>query len=346
MAALFAAPAGALRPLTPPAPDFPPGAGWINAKPLPLTLLRRRKVTVVAFLNLTSVNTLRELPVLKNWFDRYALSQLMVIGVLTPDLELHRDPVWARSQLKRLGIKFPVMLDNDRLLWKAYANEGWPALYMIDPQGRLVYDRLGEGGYTEFEKEIRAALADLVGEDALPPAVNASEPSTKRCGSATADITLGTRAKTPALQLDKDFSRRSSIIVEARAGELATRGRWNIEPDGLRLAQDNRDQGSFVRVVYSGFQALAVLAPPPGSKPQARFFVKQDDLWLHEGNAGKDIRFDDDSRSFVLAESARLYDLTRDTGERHHELSLIPDCEDAGIYGFSFADSCQATDLP
>jgi len=299
---LIAAPAGAVRPLTPPAPEFPPGAGWINAKPLPLSLLRRRKVTVVAFLNLTSVNTLRELPVLKSWFDRYAMSQLMVIGVITPDLEMHRDAVWARSQLKRLGVEFPVMLDSDRRLWKAYANEGWPALYLVDRNGRLVFDRLGEGGYAEFEKEMRAALADLVGEDSLPAAVDAPEPATKHCGHACADIPMGARAKTPPLELDKDFSRRNSMIVEARAGELATHGRWNIEPDGMRLAQDNRGQEAFVRVVYTGSQAMAVLAPPPGPKPTARFFVKQDDLWLHEGNAGKDIRFDDDGRSFILAE--------------------------------------------
>ncbi|OGR98377.1 MAG: hypothetical protein A2V88_16065 [Elusimicrobia bacterium RBG_16_66_12] len=343
---LLAAPAGATRPLTPPAPEFPSGAGWINAKPLPLTLLRRRKVTVLAFLNLTSANTLRTLPTLKSWFDRYAMSQLMIIGVLTPDLEMHRDAVWARGQLKRLGVEFPVILDSDRRLWESYANEGWPALYLIDRRGRLVFDRLGEGGYKEFESELRAALADIIGEDELPAAVNAAEPAMKHCGGATADIAMGARSEVPALALDKDFSRRSSMIVEARAGELATRGVWNAEPDGLRLGQDNRAQGAFVRVVYSGAQALAVLAPPAGRNPKARFFVKQDDLWLHEGNAGRDIRFDDDGRSFVLAESPSLYDLTRDPSGRPHELSLIPDSKGAGIYGFSFADSCLAADLP
>ena len=334
-----------MRPLAPPAPDFPPGAGWINAKPLSLPLLRRRKATVVAFLNLTSANSLRTLPVLKSWFDRYGLSQLMVVGVISPELEVHRDAVWARSQLKRFGVGFPVILDSDRRLWKAYANEGWPALYLIDRDGRLVFDRLGEGGYKEFEGEIRAALADLVGEDELPAAVDAPEPPTKRCGNATADITLGTRAKRAPLELDKDFSRRNSMIVESRAGELATLGRWDLEPDGLRLATDNRRQGSFVRVVYSGAQALAVLAPPAGLKPSARFFVKQDDSWLHEGNAGKDIRFDDDGRSFVLAESTRLYDLVRDPDDRPHELYVFPDRKDSGVYGFSFTDACLTTDL-
>ena len=346
LAALLAAPAFAVRPLTPPAPEFPPRAAWINSKPLPLEFLRERKVTVVAFLNLTSVNTLRALPALKDWFDRYALSQLMVVGVLSPDLEMHRDAVWARSQLKRLGVEFPVLLDSDRGLWKAYANEGWPALYLVDRKGRIVYDRLGEGGYGEFENEMRAALAELVGEDRLPAPVDAPEPPTTHCGVATADIRLGTRTKKQALALDKDFSRRVAMIVEARAGELATRGRWNVEPDGLRLAQDNRDQAAFVRVVYSGAQALAVLAPPVGQKQRTRVFVKQDDLWLHEGNAGKDIRFYADGRSFVQVDFPRLYDLARDPDDRPHELYLTPDRKDAGVYGFTFANSCLMTTLP
>ncbi|HAZ06976.1 MAG TPA: hypothetical protein DCZ01_00315 [Elusimicrobia bacterium] len=340
----LAAPAGAVRPLTPPAPEFLPDAAWINAKPLPLALLRERKVVVVAFLNLTSLNTLRALPVLKAWFDRYALHQLMVIGVLSADIEIHRSAAWARAQLRRLGVDFPVTLDSDRRLWNAYANEGWPALYLVNRKGLLVYDHLGEGGYAEFEKEMRAALADLVGSNALPAAVDAPEPPSKHCGRASADIPLGTRAKTAPLALDKNFSRRASMIVEAREGESATLGRWNMEPDGLRLTQANRDQQAFVRIVYSGAQALAVLAPPEGKK--ARFFIKQDDLWLHEGNAGKDVRFDDDGRSYVPVDTLRLYDISRDPAGRPHELYVIPDSKDAGIFGFSFADSCLAADLP
>lgn len=346
LALLLATPAGAVRPLTPPAPEFPPGAAWINAKPLSLRLMHRRKVTLVAFLNLTAVNSLRELPVLKAWFDRYALSQLMIVGVITPDLEMNRDAVWADTQLKRLGVEFPVILDSDRRLWKAYANEGWPALYLVDRNGRIVFDHLGEGRYKEFEAEIRAALGELVDEDDLPKAVDAPDPVFKHCGQATGDILLGTRAKAAPMSLDNDFSRRASMIVEARSGESATRGKWNIEPDGLRLAQKNNDQGAFIRVVFTGSQALAVLAPPPALDSKARFFVKLDDLWLHEGNAGKDVRFDDDGRSFVLVDTPRLYDLVRAPGNNPHELYLIPDRKDAGVFGFSFTDSCMVTDLP
>ncbi len=342
LAVLLAAPAGAVRPITPPAPEFPPGAAWINAKPLSLAMMRGRKVVLVVFLNPTALNSIRILPVLKAWFDRYALSQLMVVGVVTPDLDIQRDAVWVQSAMKRLGVEFPVVIDGDRRLWKGYANEGWPALYVIDRKGLIVFDHLGEGGYGEIEREIRAALADVA--DSIPDPVAAREPETKECGHATPEVALGARAKKRPIVLDDDYSKRNLLLVESREGELSTHGKWDVEPDGLRLAQTNADQSGFVRVIYEANQALAVLAPVPGRK--TRFFVKLDDQWLYEGIAGRDIRIDDDGRSYVLADDLRLYDLARDRGDKPHELYVVPEDKGGGVYGFTFADACTATRLP
>ena len=140
----LAAAARAERPINPPAPEFPPASAWLNATQLSLARMRDRKVVVVAFINPTSINSVRVLPALNAWFDRYALHQVMVIGVLTPDLNFHREPVWAKNLVKRYGIEYPVILDSDRRIWKAYGNEGWPALYLVDRKGRIVFDRLGE----------------------------------------------------------------------------------------------------------------------------------------------------------------------------------------------------------
>ena len=343
LAVFLAAPALAMRPITPPAPDFPAGAAWVNAKPLTLGMMKDRKVVLVVFLNPTALHSIRVLPVLKAWFDRYVLRQLVVIGVVTPDLDVQRDAVWVRAQLKRLGVDFPVILDGDRKLWKAYGNEGWPALYLLDRKGNIVFDRLGEGQYGEFEGEIRDALYDLT-TDPLPPAVEAPEPKTKDCGRATPDVDMGARAKTRMLALDQDYAKRRLLLVDSRQGELATRGRWDTEPDGLRLAQANEDQGAFVRVVYAATQVMAVLAPAAGKK--TKFFVKVDDQWLYEGPAGKDVRFDDDGRSYVQADGERLYDLVHDNGDKPHELYVIPEGKGGGIYGFTFADACTATQLP
>lgn len=333
------------RPINPPAPEFPPVSAWLNATQLSLRRMRDRKVVVVAFINPTSINSVRVLPALTAWFDRYALSQVMVVGVLTPDLDFHRDPVWAKKLVSRYGIEYPVILDSDRRLWKSYANEGWPALYLIDRRGRIVFDRLGEGGYREFEREIRLALSELIDDSNLPAPTGVADAPRRECGTTTREISLGARPGVKrALSLDKDVSRRRALIVEARDGETALLGRWETEPDGLRLAQANAARSAFVRVVYRAAQALAVMSPPESGS--SRVYVKQDDLWLHEGNKGRDIQFDDDGRSFVVLDSPRLYDLTRDSIFTPHELFLIPERQGATVHGLSFSDACLVTTLP
>jgi hypothetical protein len=199
LAALLAAPARASRPIMPPAPEFPAGAAWINSAPLTLARLRGRKAALVVFLNPTGLRSIRLLPVLKAWFDRYALSQLMVIGVVTPDLAVGKDASWVRAEVRRAGVEFPVVVDADRRLWNAYGNEGWPALYVIDSKGRVAFDHLGEGDYEELEAELREALGDVAGR--LPEPVAASEPRTKDCGRATPDAPLGARAKAAPIDL-------------------------------------------------------------------------------------------------------------------------------------------------
>ena len=117
-----------------------------------------------------------------------------------------------------------------------------------------------------------------------------------------------------------------------------------MEPDGLRLAQSNPRQGAYVRVVYLGAQAMAVLAPPPGG--ESRFFIRADDQWLYDGVQGRDVRFDADGRSFVVVKDERLYDLARFGDKRPHELVVIPEKRGSSVHGFAFADACLASDLP
>jgi len=343
---LLSSAARAERPINPPAPEFPPASAWINATQLSLSRMRDRKISVVAFLNPTSINSLRLLPALRAWFDRYALSQVMVIGVLTPDLNFQREAVWTKAMLKRYGVEYPVVLDTDRRIWKGYGPEGWPAVYIIDQKGRIIFDRLGEGGYQELEKELRGALASFIGADALPEPTGFADPPRHECGTVTPETGLGARKGVkPPILLASDKTPLHIVIGEARDGETAQRGRWDTESDGLRLAVSNKDQSAFVRVVYRAAQSLAVLSPPEQGGP-ARVFVKQDDLWLHEGNKGRDVQFDEDGRSYVVLDVPRLYDLTRDSIFTPHELSLIPDRRGTAVHGFSFSDACVVTTLP
>jgi hypothetical protein len=98
------------------------------------------------------------LPYVKAWHEKYAGQGLVVIGVHTPELEHERDPENVKKAVRELGITFPVVLDNEFVTWRRYNNEYWPAVYLIDASGKIVYLAIGEGDYERTEGRIRELL--------------------------------------------------------------------------------------------------------------------------------------------------------------------------------------------
>jgi thiol-disulfide isomerase/thioredoxin len=162
-----------------PAPPFPRELEWVNVAPLRMDKQRGRPV-LVEFWDFCRVNSLRTLPYLKAWHERYAGDGLRVIGIHTGGFEPARDKVAVRTAVERLGIEYPVVIDERLELWDFYGNEGWPARYLWDAEGALFSMHYGEGAYAETESEIqellgveRELLQPLRPEDAegllLPP---------------------------------------------------------------------------------------------------------------------------------------------------------------------------------
>jgi cytochrome c biogenesis protein CcdA/thiol-disulfide isomerase/thioredoxin len=138
---------------------------WINSKPLSLEQLRG-KVVLIDFWTYSCVNCLRTLPHLKAWDRAYRKDGLTIIGVHSPEFAFERVPKNVRTAVRKLGIRYPVALDNDFATWRAYANEYWPAKYLVDRTGRVRYVHFGEGEYAETESQIRRYLGTLVGAEA------------------------------------------------------------------------------------------------------------------------------------------------------------------------------------
>ncbi|MBI3299777.1 MAG: hypothetical protein HYZ75_16545 [Elusimicrobia bacterium] len=336
-AALLAAPAAALRPLKPPAPPFPEDAAWVNSSGLPMELLRGRRVVLVAFLNLGNLRSRRAAQVLTRWWDRYALSGLMIVGVHTPDYEFDRDPLQVRRSARRAAFPFPLLIDTRGKLWEEYQNEGWPAFYLVDHRGRIVSDKLGEGGYAVFERDILAALAGFNGYEPAPGARLEVDAKRVACGAATPSFYMGSRRGIKTRKLGKDAMRP---VVESRDGELALSGEWEEDAEAARYKGTGTalDQ---LYLIWRGAEAAAILSPG-GSGRSVKVFVKLDNLWLHAGNAGPDVRWDDTDRSYVLVDEGRLYGLSKDTNkDRLHEMSLFPDGPGAAVHGFAFSDHCE-----
>lgn len=139
------------------APDFDGATGWLNSSPLSMPALKG-KVVLVEFWTRECINCLHVLPHTKALYDRYAGDGLVVVGVHTPEYDEERDATSLRQALRTLDIRYPVAVDNDNRVWNNFGNHYWPAIYLIDRDGHVVYRHVGEGDYDRTEAEVRRLL--------------------------------------------------------------------------------------------------------------------------------------------------------------------------------------------
>lgn len=147
--------AGEMRP----APEFRNIEKWLNSEPLEMSQLRG-KVVLVEFWTYTCINCLNHLPHVKEWHAKYKDKGLVVVGVHTPEFAYEKFTANVQKAVERLQIKHAVAQDNSYGTWRAFDNQYWPAVYLIDKQGRIVYSHFGEGRYAETEKRIQALLSE------------------------------------------------------------------------------------------------------------------------------------------------------------------------------------------
>jgi cytochrome c biogenesis protein CcdA/thiol-disulfide isomerase/thioredoxin len=140
-----------------PAPNLSTGNTWINSPPLALNALKG-KVVLIDFWTYSCINCIRTLPYLKSWYEKYHDKGLVIIGVHSPEFAFEKDTGNVRAAVKRFGIRYPVMQDNNLDTWVNFKNRYWPAHYLIDKKGNVVYTHFGEGAYDVTEHNIRYLL--------------------------------------------------------------------------------------------------------------------------------------------------------------------------------------------
>lgn len=151
-------PAGSAIPNSTAAPEFAGIERWLNSEPLSMEGLRG-KVVLVDFWTYSCINCINTLPYIKQWHEKYKDLGLVVVGVHTPEFPFEKSTANVQAAIKRFDIRYPVAQDNRYATWSAYHNRYWPALYLVDAEGEIVYQHFGEGQYAETEAAIRNALA-------------------------------------------------------------------------------------------------------------------------------------------------------------------------------------------
>jgi hypothetical protein len=162
-------------------PALDGATGWLNSEPLTPDALRGR-VVAANICTYTCINWIRTLPYIRAWAQRYADQGLVMLGIHTPEFAVEKDVGNITTALAQMKVDHPIAIDSDYAVWDAFANRYWPALYLIDAEGRIRHHRFGEGDYEGSERVIQRLLSDangtspaldLVKVDPLPSEVEA-----------------------------------------------------------------------------------------------------------------------------------------------------------------------------
>ncbi len=205
-----------------PAPEFPPGSKWLNVALLRMDRLLGRHAVLVEFWDFARVNSLRTLPYLLSWHERYSDAGLQIVGVHSPGYSFGREPETVERAVERLEIPYPVVLDPDLETWRLYGNRGWPGRYLFDRRGLLRYIHYGEGDYGESELAIQECLRELDPEISLPAPLDPLRPEDEPgvlLEPQTADIALPKDRE--RLELVRDWVEGEDWLEASDAGAAA-----------------------------------------------------------------------------------------------------------------------------
>jgi thiol-disulfide isomerase/thioredoxin len=142
------------------APSLVGITGYINTTPDELEQEMKGKVVLYEFWTFNCINCIHTLPYMTALDAKYADKGLLIIGIHSPETVVEKDPNNVQNAVEKFGIKYPVVLDNNYNTWSAFGNIYWPRQYLVDPNGYIRYDHIGEGNYDELEKEIQNLLAE------------------------------------------------------------------------------------------------------------------------------------------------------------------------------------------
>lgn len=323
------------------APEFPVyGAErWINSAPLTMKELRG-KIVVVDFWEYTCVNCIRTLPYVTEWSRRYADYGVVFVGVHTPEFEFGKDRANVERAVEDFGIDYPVVLDNDYEIWRAYANSYWPRKYVVGRDGKITYDHIGEGGYAETEELLQKLVREEHPDAELPPVMAPVRPEDgpgARCYPRTPELYCGyARGRYGVGGLGENETRAYVDGGRHVEGRLYLNGTWRVGEEQATFVGDD-GAGAYMLLPFNANEINAVMSAPRGEA--VRVDVMRDGRPLAKDDAGEDVAFDAAGNSYVDVSVGKMYRLLASAEYGSGEFSLQPRGPGVSIFAFTFG-SC------
>jgi thiol-disulfide isomerase/thioredoxin len=314
-------------------PGFDGATGWLNSPPLTTAELLG-KVVLVDFWTYTCINWLRTLGYVRAWAEKYADHGLVVVGVHTPEFPFEHDVDNIREAAKDMRVEYPIAVDSDYAVWRAFSNRYWPAVYIADADGQIRHHQFGEGGYEECERVVQRLLREAgregIGDDLVAVAAGGFEAQADWTNLRSPETYLGYEqaqnfASTGGVELDEPHTYGAPDSLELNQWALA--GDWTIErgPSVLNGADGQIAFRFHARDVHLVMGPRARDTPVP-------FYV------LVDGEPPGEARgLDVDEQGHGTVTQQRLYQLVRQPGsitDRTFEITFpAPGVE---AYAFTF----------
>ncbi|HUK39277.1 MAG TPA: redoxin domain-containing protein [Methanomicrobiales archaeon] len=314
--------------LYPYAKEIADPSGFINVDNITIGSLIGKDVILVDFWTYSCINCVRTIPYLNAWYAKYHDQGLEIIGIHSPEFQFEKDIGNVREAVRKYGIQFPVVLDNDHATWSSYGNEYWPEDYLIDIDGFIVYRHIGEGDYNETEAEIQTLLRERA--QALGIAVKIANTTTVPPNAVDVNFTMvGSpetyfgSARNVYLGNGQPFTAGLQKLTPPKTidvNRLYLAGTWNFTDQYA----ENEGAGT---VVY-GYDAKNVYLVASAANATA-VRVLLDGQPVPAAEAGPDV-----AGSVVTVSDERLYSLIQGSGYRLHTLEL--DIPEPGFRAYTF----------
>jgi len=317
------------------APEFKGITSYINTNQTKLSDLKG-KVVLVDFWTYSCINCIRTLPYLVDWNQKYSDKGLVIVGIHSPEFEFEKNIDNVKQAVARFGIKYPVLLDNDHGTWDAFQNSYWPRKYLVDSEGYIRYDHIGEGGYAETENAIKSLLAERSNLQGLEISnlnqtklIVPSAPSVDFNQIKTPELYFGYQYAKAQLGNIEGFNPEKTVNYTIPSSNLDTnviylQGLWKNNPDNMELVGPDGK----ITLVYSA-KSVNIVA---GGKGEVT--VGEDGKGEQTNNSSKGN--DTDPEGKLSIDGQRLYNIADNTNYGNHHIEIDAKGPGFKIYTFTF----------